>query len=213
MKFKKIGAAMLAAAFLFSTSAATVDAARGGARISAPKVSAPKASAPKASTKTEAPATKTGPNQNEYAPSKKASDYKETAPAARSNTNANVANNAAAANTGSRWGNTLRNVGLLAGGMMLGSMLGSMFGFGSGVIADILGVLMNVALGVMLIAGIMMLVRRFFGKKNTEDNTYSTARQWGNDTNTVEHEATQIRDIKRDSGYDAKSTADKYRRM
>ena len=79
---KKIGAVLAVAAFLFSASAGVADAAKGGARISAPKVSAPKAAAPKAS----APATKKAdkPNQ-EYAPSKKASDLKDKAPAAKAN--------------------------------------------------------------------------------------------------------------------------------
>lgn len=230
MRIKKIGAVLVAAAFLFSASAGVADAAKGGARISAPKVSAPKVSAPKAS----APAAKKAdkPNQ-EYAPSKKASDLKDKAPAAKANNNAAANANAAAANTGTKWGNALRTMGLLAGGMMLGSMLGHLFGFGGGFMADMLGVLFNVIFVVVAVKVIMMLVRRFFGKKNeTADNggyersggynapSYSQGN--GMDNGPV------VTDIRRDgdglvnvspvgssmgTDYDPKATADKYRRM
>ena len=224
MRIKKIGAVLVAAAFLFSASAGVADAAKGGARISAPKVSAPKVSAPKAS----APAAKKAdkPNQ-EYAPSKKASDLKDKAPAAKANNNAAANANAAAANTGTKWGNALRTMGLLAGGMMLGSMLGHLFGFGGGFMADMLGVLFNVIFVVVAVKVIMMLVRRFFGKKNEPSgnggyNAPSYSQGSGMDNGPV------VTDIRCDSDglvnvspvgssmgtdYDPKTTADKYRRM
>ena len=223
---KKIGAVLVAAAFLFSASAGVADAAKGGARISAPKVSAPKASAPAAKKADK-------PNQ-EYAPSKKASDLKENAPAAKANNNAMT--NAAAANTGTKWGNALRTMGLLAGGMMLGSMLGHLFGFGGGFLADAMGLLFNVIFAVIAFKLIMMLVRRFMGKKNEaagngdyerhnapQDNQYNQNYQ-----GSAMNNGPMVTDIRRDgdglvnvspvgssmgTDYDPKSTADKYRRM
>ena len=45
---------------------------------------------------------------------------------------------------GTRWGNMMRHVGLLAGGMMLGSLLGNMFGFGAaGFMSDLFGLMIN----------------------------------------------------------------------
>lgn len=225
-KLKKTGAVLVAAAFLFSASAGVADAARGGARMAAPRVSAPKA-APKAS----APAAKNAekPNQ-EYAPSKKAADLKDNAPAARSNTNAASAAANSAANTGTRWGNTLRNVGLLAGGMMLGSMLGHLFGFGGGFLADAMGLLFNVIFAVIAVKLILMLVRRFTGKKNEQKNGSGYERydapQYRNDSGVSN--GPMVTDIRRDgdglvnvspvgssmgTDYDPKATADKYRRM
>ena len=226
MRMKKIGAVLVAAAFLFSASAGVADAAKGGARISAPKVSAPKASAPAAKKADK-------PNQ-EYAPSKKASDLKENAPAAKANNNAMT--NAAAANTGTKWGNALRTMGLLAGGMMLGSMLGHLFGFGGGFLADAMGLLFNVIFAVIAFKLIMMLVRRFMGKKNEaagngdyehhnapQDNQYNQNYQ-----GSAMNNGPMVTDIRRDgdglvnvspvgssmgADYDPKSTADKYRRM
>ena len=226
MRMKKIGAVLVAAAFLFSASAGVADAAKGGARISAPKVSAPKASAPAAKKADK-------PNQ-EYAPSKKASDLKENAPAAKANNNAMT--NAAAANTGTKWGNALRTMGLLAGGMMLGSMLGHLFGFGGGFLADAMGLLFNVIFAVIAFKLIMMLVRRFMGKKNEaagngdyerhnapQDNQYNQNYQ-----GIAMNNGPMVTDIRRDgdglvnvspvgssmgNDYDPKSTADKYRRM
>ncbi len=228
MNMKKIGAVLAVAAFLFSASAGVADAAKGGARISAPKVSAPKASAPKAS----APATKKAdkPNQ-EYAPSKKASDLKDKAPAAKANNNA--AANAAAANTGTKWGNALRTMGLLAGGMMLGSMLGHLFGFGGGFLADAMGLLFNVIFAVIAIKLIMMLVRRFMGKKNESAGNggyerYNAPQDNQNYQGSAMNNGPMVTDIRRDgdglvnvspvgssmgTDYDPKTTADKYRRM
>lgn len=228
MKLKKIGAVLVAAAFLFSASAGVADAARGGGRIAAPRASAPKTPAPKAS----APAAKNAdrPNQ-EYAPSKKAADLNGNAPAAGANKNAAGAAANAAANTGTRWGSALRSVGLLAGGMMLGSMLGSLFGFGGGFMADAMGLLFNVIFAVIAVKLILMLVRRFSGKKNEQngggegDGRYE-APQYGN--GSAVNSGPAVTDIRRDgdglvnvspvgssmgTDYDPKAAADKYRRM
>ena len=182
MKLKKLiaavmtGALVLAAAPIALPDAAQnvlvpqAEAAKGGARI-APK-SAPK-SAP------AAPAAQSGSsgksvsgNGEGYAPSKSASQLDKNAPAAKTNT-PGAANAASAAQKGTGWGNTLRNIGLLAGGMMLGGLLASMFGMGGGFLADILGVLANVAIAVVAFMAIRWLWNRFRGRK--EENTYRSA--------------------------------------
>ena len=172
MKMKKLGAVLMAAAFMMSASAGVADAAKGGARISVPKVSAPapKASAPAKSSNSSASsaAKKDTPNTKDYAPSKKASEYGESAPTAKSNTAAST-NSAAAANTvtnsGTRWGSALRTMGMLAGGMMLGSMLSHLFGFGAGSwLADVLGVVANIAIIAFVLCILNFVVRRIMGK-------------------------------------------------
>lgn len=160
MNLKKLGVLLVAAAFVVSAGAGTADAAKGGAKLSSPKVSAPKASTPKA-TKPEASTKKEGPNNKEYAPSKKADQYKETAPAAKSNTNA-ASNAAANAQKSTGWGSAMRTMGMLAGGMLLGSMLSHLFGFGgTGLFADIMGVVMNLAIIAAVICLLNFVVRRF----------------------------------------------------
>ena len=152
-----------------STLGAQVEAAKGGARL-APKA-AP--SAPKA-----APSTQSGSqsksvsgNGEGYAPSKSANQLDKNAPAAGAK--ANTASAANAAQKSSGWGNTLRNIGLLAGGMMLGGLLASMFGMGGGMLADILGVLANVAIAVVAFMAIRWAWNRFRSRK--EENAYQSA--------------------------------------
>lgn len=152
-----------------STLGAQVEAAKGGARL-APKA-AP--SAPKA-----APSTQSGSqsksvsgNGEGYAPSKSANQLDKNAPAVGAK--ANTAGAASAAQKSSGWGNTLRNIGLLAGGMMLGGLLASMFGMGGGMLADILGVLANVAIAVVAFMAIRWAWNRFRSRK--EENAYQSA--------------------------------------
>ena len=77
----------------------------------------------------------------------------------------------------SGWGNTLRNIGLLAGGMMLGGLLASLLGgMGSGLLADILGVLVNVAIAVVAFMVLRWLWNRFRSRKE-EENVYQRAEQ------------------------------------
>lgn len=236
-KMNKLGVALVAAAFLFSASAGVADAAKGGAKLSVPKVSAPKpAPKPAAPAATTQKADK--PNQ-EYAPSKKASDLKDT-PAQAKNA-ANPAANAAAANTntGSRWGSALRNIGLLAGGMMLGGMLANMFGMG-GMFGDILGLLANAAIFFVAFLAIKKLIGFFMNKGNvssSNNNTFGSRDPYGrqdtpaqNSYNAGNYQAQgPIPDIRRDSkgmvdvkpmgqsnaggSYDARETAARYRRM
>ena len=223
MKLKKIGVMLVAAAFVVSAGAGTADAAKGGGKISVPKVSAPKASTPKAA-KPEASTKKESPNNKEYAPSKKADQYKETAPAAKSNTN--VASNAAAnAQKSTGWGSAMRTMGMLAGGMLLGSMLSHLFGFGgTGLFADII-CLLN------------FVVRRFILSRLNKNNQArmesqpdTSVRDRYVEENPVQDikaetiEAEPIQDIKPPSGsktqmtgagrdYEAHSAAERYRNM
>ena len=181
MKLKKLIAAAMVGSLTFtapiivpnvaqSTLGAQVEAAKGGARI-APKA-AP--SAPKA-----APSTQSGSqsksvsgNGEGYAPSKSANQLDKNAPAAGAKSTA--PNAAAQAQKSSGWGNTLRNIGLLAGGMMLGGLLASMLGgMGGGLLADILGVLANVAIAVVAFMAIRWAWNRFRSRK--EENAYQSA--------------------------------------
>ena len=183
MKLKKLIAAAMVGSLTFtaplilpqtvqSTLGAQAEAAKGGARI-APKAapSAPKASS---STQSGSQSKSVSGNGEGYAPSKSASQLDKNAPAAGAKSNTPSAANAASqAQKSSGWGNTLRNVGLLAGGMMLGGLLASMFGMGGGMFADILGVLANVAIAVIAFMAIRWVWNRFRGRK--EENAYQSA--------------------------------------
>ena len=179
MKLKKLIAAAMVGSLTFtapiivpnavqSTLGAQAEAAKGGARIS-PKAT-PKA-APKASEGQSSSGKSVSGNGSSYAPSKNANQLEKNAPAA--NSKANAANAATPAKSSTGWGNTLRNIGLLAGGMMLGGLLASMFGMGGGFLADILGVLANVAIAVVAFMAIRWLWNRFRGRK--EENVYQRA--------------------------------------
>ena len=183
MKLKKLIAAAMVGTLTFtapiivpnavqSTLGAQAEAAKGGARI-APKAapSAPKASS---STQSGSQSKSVSGNGAGYAPSKNANQLDKNAPAAGAKANTpGAANAASTAQRGTGWGNTLRNIGLLAGGMMLGGLLASMFGMGGGFLADILGVLANVAIAVVAFMAIRWLWNRFHGRK--EENVYQRA--------------------------------------
>ena len=183
MKLKKLIAAAMVGSLTFtaplilpqtvqSTLGAQAEAAKGGARI-APKAapSAPKASS---STQSGSQSKSVSGNGEGYAPSKSASQLDKNAPATGAKSTApNAANAASQTQKSSGWGNTLRNVGLLAGGMMLGGLLASMFGMGGGMFADILGVLANVAIAIAVFMAIRWAWNRFRGRK--EENAYQSA--------------------------------------
>ena len=183
MKLKKLIAAAMVGSLAFtapiivpnavqSTLGAQAEAAKGGARIS-PKAT-PKA-APKASEGQSSSGKSVSGNGNSYAPSKNANQLEKNAPAA--NSKANAANAATPAKSSTGWGNTLRNIGLLAGGMMLGGLLASLLGgMGSGLLADILGVLVNVAIAVVAFMVLRWLWNRFRSRKE-EENVYQRAEQ------------------------------------
>lgn len=214
-KKKKLFAG-LSAAFLTLSAAlivpATADAARGGARISAPRigggVSRPAPSAQ--------PRTNTTPRPNqEYRPSKPATG--QTNPAAAAN------RSTPAASAATPWGGMMRNIGLLAGGMMLGGLLSSLFGFGAGgFMADVLGLLMN---GLLIYAGIR-LVLWLIAKFRNRDAARSPYQSSAARPTAVSHAARDseaydsapIEDIrppratgKGGTNYDPRRTADWYR--
>ena len=221
MKMKKILASLMVGAMVMTTVpvvnadfAATAYAAKGGAKMgggakSAPKASAPKAAAPKTNNDTHKSVAGTGEN---YKPSKDAKSLDKNAPAANSKSNANANTNTATnAQSGSRWGNALRTVGLLAGGMLLGSMLGNLFG--SSMLGDIFGVIANV---VMFLA-LFMIIRWAWNKfrNRGKENVYASQMNDYNRRNEpvdVTPRPQQIQDIRGpQDGYDARTEANKYR--
>lgn len=191
-------------------------AARGGVRFrpKAPAISSPAKKAPVNSFNKSA---NKKPNQGAYKPSQKAANQTKDAP------KSNMANNTAAAKTAnspSPWGGIMRNVGLLAGGMLLGGLLSSLFGMGaSGLFADILGLLANVA----IFFGIFMLGKFLWNKfrrRKNEENIYQTSRQvnFQNPQNLKHLPKQPIMDIRppkdeENFSYDAREMADRYRRQ
>ena len=182
MKLKRLIAAAMVGTLTFtapiivpnavqSTLGAQAEAAKGGARIAPKSAPAPKA-AP--STQSGSQSKSVSGNGAGYAPSKSANQLDKNAPAAGAKANTpGAANAASTAQRGTGWGNTLRNIGLLAGGMMLGGLLASMFGMGGGMLADILGVLANAAIAVVAFMAIRWVWNRFRGRK--EENVYQRA--------------------------------------
>jgi len=70
----------------------------------------------------------------------------------------------------------LRNIGLLAGGMMLGGLLASLFG-GSEMLANIFGMLFNVIL-FMLVLWIFMAAIGFLWRKIRGNRHQNNSNQW-----------------------------------
>ncbi|MCR5757388.1 MAG: hypothetical protein K6F95_05720 [Selenomonas sp.] len=219
MKMKKILASLMVGAMVMTTVpminadfAATAYAAKGGAKLGGGAKSAPKAAAPKAAPKSNSDTHKSVSGSGDtYKPSKDAKSLDKNAPTAGSKSNAN-ANTAANTQSGSRWGNALRTVGLLAGGMLLGSMLGNLFG--SSMLGDIFGVIANV---VMLLA-VFMLIRWAWNKfrNRGKENVYASQMNHYNRSNEpidiTPRNHQPIQDIRGpQDGYDARSMADKYR--
>ena len=224
MKMKKMAAAVMASLMVATAvpvviavtfdQTAVASAAKGGAKVGGGAKSAPKASAPKASTPSSNSKSVSG-NGEGYKPSKNAKDLDKTAPAANSKGNAVPNNNT---QSGSRWGSVMRNIGLLAGGMMLGHLLSQLFGMGGGLLGDILGLVMNV---IMFLAVIMILkwLWNKFRSRKSEQNVYRSGMRDLNIRQDIKDvtpkapaERMEIRDIRGpEAGYDAKSTADKYR--
>lgn len=219
MKMKKMLAAVMTGTMLLTavpvlpgTMMTVAYAAKGGAKFAAPKA-APKAAAPSAKPDTSKAAS---PNNKDYAPSKSAKDLDKNAPAANSKA---AAGTTAAANTGtSRIGNMMRNIGLLAGGMMLGGLLASMLGMEG--MSEILGILTNVALALVAFMAIRWIWGRIRGGSSNREEEYrrgyeAAMRQQGNVIDVTPRQETRqskIMDIQPMAGdYDAKRTADRYR--
>ncbi len=184
-------------------------AAKGGAKFS-PKASAPKTPAkPAPSAGSTQKADK--PNNQDYQPSKSAKDLQKDAPGAKSQAAGTTAN----ANTGSRFGNALRNIGLLAGGMMLGGMLASLFGMGGGFLSDIMGILMNVLLFGAAFMVIRWLWNKFRNRGNSQENVYRqsyAANRQPEPMSQSRQPVPPVMDIRPPAGdYDPKTTADRYR--
>lgn len=156
-----------AAAGIFVSAA---EAARGGVRM-APR-SAP--AAPKSAPAKSGTGKSVSGNGDSYAPSKSANQIDKTAPGAASAKPGAAANAANTARSGTGWGNALRSVGLLAGGMLLGSMLASMLGLGAGFLADFLGVLANVAMVFVAFMAVRWIWNRIRGRRE-EENVYRSA--------------------------------------
>ena len=113
----------MAAAGLIVFSAAALpecaEAAIGGMRtprVTTPRMNTPRPQTPR--TNTPSPAQGARPNQ-QYRPSQRASDIPAGSPSAAPRTG----NMASVPVNGTRWGNAMRNMGLLAGGMMLNVFL------------------------------------------------------------------------------------------
>ena len=111
----------------------------------------------------------------------------------------------------------MRNIGLLAGGMMLGSLLGHLYGFcASGFMADVLGLLMN---GILIYVGIRLvlwLIAKFRGN-GAERLPYQSAER-SPYAGVSRREEAPIQDIrprqKSDKGgtdYEPRRTAEWYR--
>lgn len=147
-----------------------VYAAKGGVRIapSAPKAApaAPKATSPDTHKSVSG-------NGGSYAPSKSAKDLEKNAPAAKSGTG--MMGNTA--QSGSRFGSMMRNIGLFAGGMFLGSMLSHLFGFGmGGMMADVFGLLANVVMVMAVIFAVRWLFQKLRG--NGSGSSYAARERY-----------------------------------
>lgn len=161
--FKKVAAMVMV--FVFAMSSVSF-AAIGSKKFSAPKK-------PRVSTQQKAKPAETKPS-NDYKPSQNAKSLDKNAPAAGAKSNAASAPKP----QGSMMGNMMRNIGLLAGGMMLGSLLSGMFGMGEGLFADILGMAVNVIIFMAIFMLGRMLWNKFKNrnKKKEEDNIYRMRR-------------------------------------
>jgi predicted lipid-binding transport protein (Tim44 family) len=157
MERTKLIAVAATALLLYSAAGTpeTAEAAVGGMRaprMTTPRMYTPRPQAPRTNT----PAQNARPNQ-QYRPSQKAGDAPAGAPRAFSPSGRADANSVPY--RGTRWGNVMRNIGLLAGGMMLGGLLGNIFGFGAGsFMGDLFGLLIN---GLLIYCAIRLLSRLF----------------------------------------------------
>ena len=173
MKRKKIIA--IVAAGLLTISAASLPenaaAAVGGMRaprVTTPRMNTPRPQAPRMNT----PQQNARPNQ-QYRPSQKASDIPSAAPRAASPSGRTGVDSVPY--RGTRWGNMMRNMGLLAGGMMLGGLLGNLLGFGAGsFMGDFFGLLIN---GVLIYLAFRFLSRFFGGIRGKTASRVNAYRQ------------------------------------
>ena len=208
-----VGTALLTAAPIISSTfniSTKVEAAKGGAKLSIPK-SAPKVNiqkAPSTKSQTANDSKSVSGNGKEYKPSKSAKELPNTTPDVKSNAAASKINNNAKTNSSSTFGNTLRNIGLFAGGMMLGGLIGSLLG--GGMFSDILGVLFNIAIFYALYRGGRYLWDKFKGRDNQPKNQTE-------DFRPIDITPPQASNYPNKStigmDYEAKRTADYYRQL
>ncbi|MBR1397825.1 MAG: hypothetical protein IJ563_09880 [Selenomonadaceae bacterium] len=209
------------------TISSTAEAARGGAKLNIPR-STPKpslnektspnlnktpASSSNSTNKPAGDSKAVSGNGNEYTPSKNAKDLPSNAPTAKSNTATNSATSSTANRTGTGFGNTLRNIGLFAGGMMLGGLIGSMLGdFGGGLFSDILGLLFNLAIIYAVYRGGRYLWNRLRGNNNSSAKTEYKTEDF---RQPIDITPPQISNSQSAMGidYDPKRTADHYRNL
>ena len=209
------------------TISSTAEAARGGARLNIPR-NTPK---PTLNEKTNPKLNKTPASSsnstnssaddsrsvsgsgNEYTPSRNARDLPNNAPTVNSNTSANSAANPPVNRSGTGFGNTMRSIGLFAGGMMIGGLIGNMLGdFGSGLFSDVFGLLFNLAIIYALYRGGRYLWNKVKGKNNTSAKT-----EYHNEDfrQPIDITPPQINNSQSAMGidYDPKRTADHYRNL
>lgn len=159
----------IVAAVLFAISAAglpeNAEAAVGGMRaprMTAPRMNTPRPQAPRTNT----PSQNARPNQ-QYRPSQRAGDIPSAVP------RTGRAGGDSVPYQGTRWGNMMRNMGLLAGGMMLGGLLGNLLGFGAGsFMGDFFGLLINGCLIYFAIRFLLHLFGALRGKSLSRENPY-----------------------------------------
>ena len=181
MNVKKILASATVGAFILTATPIITNHFDFISTVSAKGVAGGKISFPKSSPAPKSPAqsnSKSSTNDSksvsgggkEYTPSKSAKDLPSNSPATKSS---NVTNNS----TG--FGNTLRNIGLFAGGMMLGGLIGSMFGgFGfGGFLGDVLGLIFNVIMIYAAYRGIKFLYNKFRGNQSQNQNSFQSQTQ------------------------------------
>ena len=213
MERNKLIAVASAALLLYSAAGLpeTAEAAVGGMRaprMTTPRMNTPRAPIPRANT----PTPNARPNQ-QYHPSQKAGEIpsspRTTAPSDRANMNS-------VPYRGTRWGNMMRNMGLLAGGMMLGGLLGNLFGFGTGsFMGDFFGLLIN---ALLLFAAFRFLSRFFGGTRSGSATRTNPYRQESRAENTAPFPIRDIRppqsaraSVAKGTDYEPKRTADWYR--
>ena len=217
MMRKKIMAAVAAGFLTLSAMGLTepAEAAVGGMR--APRMTAPRVTTPRPQTprvNTPSASQNARPNQ-QYHPSQKAGDIPSTAP--RTTSPSPYASGNSVPYRGTRWGNMMRSVGLLAGGMMLGGLLGHLFGFGAGsFMGDLFGLMING----LLIYFVIRLLARLFGSLRSGSKARSNPYRQEQASREAPFPIPDIRPpqkarsfVARDDGtdYEPKRTADWYR--
>lgn len=166
MKMKKVLIAALIGCFCLAgapavTSTDTVWAAKGGISVK---------SAPRSMPAVTKPAGNTGTTSNN---AKQAPKTGTAGSQTKQQAAANTKTAGTTAGQTSRFGNTLRNIGLLAGGMFLGSMLAGLLGWGSmGILSTILGLFMNLLILMALIAAVRWLWHKIRRNGRSSDDAY-----------------------------------------